>query len=320
MTRTIIKSFLLMLAGMLALGLLWSWSLLLAARDAPDPLQRKGRLADVEQINQYALGDARIREYRLCSDTGLEVELAVRRPARPLSGRPLLLMLGGQETGRAAVDVIADTRGVTIAAISYPFGVVPHRSALGMLLGLHRIQQGIFDTPAAALLALDFLLGHEAGLQPGRVEVAGISFGAYLAAVPVALDKRVERLWLVHGGGAVSAVLDHGLRRRISSDTLRLQVAQFLAAVAGAHHLSSEHWIKRVSPRPLVLVHAREDDDLPLVAIQALQQAAKGPVEILWTPGKHVHPKRPEVIAAITDLMFERISAAGVAGNVFGQK
>ena len=36
----------------------------------------------------------------------------------------------GQETGRAAVEVIPDTQGVTLAAISYPFGTIPHRDAL----------------------------------------------------------------------------------------------------------------------------------------------------------------------------------------------
>ena len=93
-------------------------------------------------------------------------------------------MMGGQETGRAAVRVIPDTRGVTVAAISYPFGTVPHRQILGLALALPRIQQGIFDTPAGVLLALDYLLGDSSGLNPGRVELAGISFGAYLAAIP----------------------------------------------------------------------------------------------------------------------------------------
>ena len=136
MSRRILRSSLLLLAVLSGLVLLWGVSLLLAATGAPDPLQRKGRLVEVELINEYALGDARVREYRLASDTGLKVEIAIRRPARSLADRPLLLMLGGQETGRAAVDVIPDTNGVTIAAITYPFGVVPHREALGMLLAI----------------------------------------------------------------------------------------------------------------------------------------------------------------------------------------
>ena len=108
-------------------------------------------------------------------------------------------------------------------------------------------------------------------------------------------------------------VLDHGLRKRISSDTLRRQVANYLASVAGAQHLSPEHWVGRVSPRPLVLVHASADRDVPDSAIKSLWDAANEPVEVLWTPGQHVHPKRPAVIEAITALMFERLGGVRTA-------
>jgi hypothetical protein len=318
--RKFLKSIFYLLAGFSLLLLAWFGYLLVAAGAPPeDPMVRKGQLAEVQQVNEYTLRGNLVREFRLRSDTGLEVELAVRYPDRQHEDRPLMLMMGGQETGRAAVDVIPDTHGVIVAAISYPFGIVPHRSGLDMLLSLRRIQEGIFDTPAVALLALDYLLGPESGLAPGRVELAGISFGAYLAALPAALDDRVERLWLIHGGAAVPQVLDHGLRKRISSDLLRRQVANYLATVAGAQHLSSEHWVGRVSPRPLVLVHARADRDLPDVAIEALRGAASEPFEVLWTPGEHVHPKRPEVVKAITDLMFDRIVRTAPVGAPTGQ-
>lgn len=287
--------------------------LLLMALPEPGHLDRKGRLVAVDQTAQYRLPDSEVREYRLSSDTGLEVEIALRVPDMALDHRPLLLMMGGQETGRAAVQVIPDTRGVAVAAISYPFGTVPHRQKLGLAVALPRIQQGIFETPAAALLALDFLLGPELGLDPGQVELAGISFGAYLAAVPAALDPRFERLWLIHGGAAVADTLDHMLQRHVDSGTIRRQLASYLATVVGARHLGPERWVARVSPRPLVVVNAAADDALPEVSTRALRAALQEPFEILWTPGQHVHPKRPEVIAAITDLMFSRI--AGLTGT-----
>ena len=291
--------------------------LFLTALPEPGHLERKGRLLAVEQTAGYRLADSEVREYRLSSDSGLEVDIAVRVPDRILPHRPLLLMMGGQETGRAAVQVIPDTRGVTVAAISYPFGTVPHRQTLGLALALPRIQRGIFDTPAGVLLALDYLLGDSSGLDPGRVELAGISFGAYLAAIPAALDPRIERLWLIHGGAAAAETLEHGLQERIPAVGLRRRVAGYLAAVAGAHHLGPERWVAQVSPRPLVLVHASKDSALPSAAIEALHAVLREPYEILWTAGKHVHPKRPEVVTAITELMFARIarSSAERAGN-----
>ncbi|MEM0954769.1 MAG: hypothetical protein AAGI24_11570 [Pseudomonadota bacterium] len=283
-----------------------------AAQPAPDHLARKGTLVEAEQTAEYLLPGGVAREYLLRSDTGLEVEIAVRYPYKPLSYRPLLLLMGGQETGRSAIEVLPETYGATVAAISYPFGTVPHRSMLAVAAALPRIQNGIFNTPAAALLALDYLLEPAAGINPGRVELAGISFGAYLASVPAVLDTRVERLWLIHGGGAPALVLNHGLRKRIPFAGIRSAVAKYLATVAGAEHMGPEAWVGRVSPRPVILVHARSDNDLPPAATAALREAVGEPLEVLWTEGKHVHPKRPEIIEAISELMFERIAGPDV--------
>lgn len=301
----LLLALLLVLAAVLA-GWLWR-----AAQEPPQHLARKGHLVSVEPLSRYRLRDSEVREYRLFSDSGLAADIAVRRPDQGLDHRPLLLVMGGQETGRAAVDVIPDTRGAIVAAISYPFGTVPHRSLLQVFLALPRIQQGIFDTPAVALLALDYLLSPDAGINPGRVELAGISFGAYLASVPAVLDPRVERLWLIHGGGAPSEVFDYGLSKRIPVPPVRRALSDYLAGVAGAAHLGPEAWVHRLSPRPLVLVHASRESSLPPAAIDALEAVVREPVEVLYTEGKHVHPKRPEVVTAISELMFERMRCPG---------
>ncbi|MEE4143765.1 MAG: hypothetical protein V2I26_03120 [Halieaceae bacterium] len=296
-----------LLAAILVLSAVQGARLWQAAQQPPQHLERKGRLVEVELLSSYRLHDGEVREYRLFSDSGLIADIAVRHPDQGHAHRPLLLVMGGQETGRAAVDVIPDSHGATVAAISYPFGVVPHRSLAQVFLALPRIQQGIFDTPAAALLALDYLLSPESGINPGRVELAGISFGAYLASVPAVLDPRIERLWLIHGGGAPADVIDHGLEKRISIAPLRRAISEYLAAVAGAVHLGPELWAGSISPRPTVLVHALRESSLPPSAIRALERAVNPPMEILYTPGKHVHPERPEVVKAISDLMLQRL-------------
>jgi hypothetical protein len=239
------------------------------------------------------------------------VELALRLPHERLPHSPLLVILGGQETGRAAVEVIPDTRGVVVAALSYPFGTVPHRDGLQLAFALGRIQRGILDTPPAVLLAIDYLLARP-DLEIEQVELAGISFGAYLAAVPAALDPRVKRLWLIHGSGDPAAVLEAGLRKRIPWSVLRQGLASLLATVAAAHHLSPEYWVARIAPRSLVVVNARADTALPPNAVRVLHESLAPPYEVLWTPGDHVHPKRPETIRAITDMLFERIGTVSI--------
>lgn len=296
----------------LLLALLW---LLAPVVAQPDFLARKGELIAAEVTSESPQPDGRLFEVSLHSSSGLEVEIALRVPDQPLPHRPLLVLLGGQETGRAAAEIIPATHGVVVAALSYPFGTVPHRDGLKLAMALGRIQRGILDTPPAVMLALDYLLARP-DLAPERVELAGISFGAYLAAVPAALDQRIERVWLIHGSGDPAAVLESGLRKRIPLQPLRQGVASLLAAAASAHHLSPELWVARITPRPLVVVNAAEDTALPLEAVQALHRALVPPYEVLWTPGDHVHPKRPETIHAITRLLFERMEADSLDSGV----
>jgi hypothetical protein len=288
--------------------LLFAGALLLPVVAEPEFQARRGELADAHKTGRWVVPGGRIEEISLTSTSGLAVELALRLPDEPLPGRPLLIMLSGQETGRKAVELLPDTRGVAVAALTYPFGTVPHRDGLALTLALRRIQRGIVDTPPAVLLAADYLLARP-DLAPGRVELAGISFGAYLAAVPAALEPRIERLWLIHGSGDPQGVIEAGLRKRIGVEPIRRGVAWFLATAAAAHHLSPEHWVARVAPRPLIVVNAAEDSSLPAEAVNVLHQALKPPFEVLWSPGDHVHPKRPETIDYITDLLFQRISA-----------
>ena len=145
-------------------------------------------------------------------------------------------------------------------------------------------------------------------LAPGRVELAGISFGAFLAAIPTVLDPRIERLWLIHGSGEPRQVIESGLRERIPLAPVRHAVAWLLATAAGAQHLTPELWVGQVSPRPLIVVSALEDSALPPGPVDVLHRAVLPPAEILWSPGDHVHPKRPEIVDFITELMFVRMS------------
>jgi hypothetical protein len=293
------------MALLCAAALAW---LLLRAAPEPAPLERKGELVEARETAVYRLSDSRIKELTLRSSTGLCVEIALRIPDLPLPGRPLVLLMGGQETGRAAAELVTDIRGVTVAAVTYPFGAVPHRDGLALTLALGRIQRGILDTPPAVLLALDYLHSIP-DLSPGRVEIAGVSFGAFLAAVPGALDKRIQRVWLIHGAGNPAAVLAQGLEKRIPVRWLRGAVARYLAAVAAAHHLGPEHWVGRVSPRPLIVVNAEDDSSLPASAVKALHDALRPPFEVAWTRGDHIHPDRMEIVEEVSNLIFRRVAA-----------
>lgn len=296
----------------LCAALLWLfWPVL--QDPVPGFMERRGELAQVRETRREVRADgALLIDLELHSSSGLVVEMSLRKPPgfrvqeQPDPGQPMLLMLGGQETGRAAVDVLPETHGVVVAALSYPFPAIPHRSALALTGVLRGIQSGILDVPPSVLLAIDYLQSRDD--LPQRIELAGISFGAYLAAVPASLDQRVQRLWLIHGSGEPASVIAAGLEGRLGPRPLRHFVAWVLSTAAGAYHLGPEAWVGEVSPRPVVVISADADRALPLAAVHALHEALAPPSEVLWTRGEHVHPRRPEVIQEIVDLMFGRIS------------
>ena len=301
---------LILLALFAPLLLLMALLLWLLAGAVPDPVSgfeaRKGELLSALHTSNQVMPDSTLREVTLLSSSGLEVEIAVREPRVPLPGRPLLLILGGQETGRAAAQLIPEIHGVTVAALSYPFGVIAHRDGLALTLTLRRVQRGILDTTPSVMLALDYLLA-QPGLGESRVELAGISFGAFIASVPGAIDERFQRVWLIHGATQPARVIENGLEGRVSPRWLRALIARILAFTAAAHHLSPEHWVHAISPRPVIVISASADDAVPGDTVSALHAHLREPYEIFWTEGQHVHPKRPEVVQAIVDIMFGRI-------------
>jgi pimeloyl-ACP methyl ester carboxylesterase len=272
----------------------------------PGFVARKGELQSVEVTLRRQLDDGVLTEVTLHSSSGLTVQLALRQPLRPLPSRPILLLIAGQETGRDAVMVFPETHGVAVAALSYFYQGGGGFSRLGLAMNLHKVQQAILDTAPAVMLANDYLLAH-AGLDSDNLELAGVSFGAFLAAAPAVLDPRVRRLWLIHGAGDPAAVLEHSLENKIPLAPLRALVARFLATIAGSEYLSSHIWVGRIPPRPVVVVNGRADDDLPVTAVRALHDALGDSGEIIWTEGGHIHPKRPETIIAVIDIMLQRI-------------
>ncbi len=292
---------------LLLLGAAALWILLPVLADpVPGFAARKGELLSVEVTSQRELADSRLSEITLTSTSGLTVELALRQPHVPLPTRPILVMIAGLETGRDAVMMLPATRGVTVAALSYLYEGNREFSRLALALDLHKVQRAIVDTPPAVMLANDYLL-QRVDLDSENLELVGVSFGAFLVAAPAALDPRVRRVWLIHGAGEAARVIDRGLEKSISLAPLRLLVAKFLAAAVGSRYLSPEKWVGRIAPRPVMVINGRADNDLPREAVKVLHDALHMPYEVIWTEGGHIHPKRPETIAEVIDLMFQRV-------------
>jgi hypothetical protein len=283
---------------------------ILIAPVLPDPTpgfdDRKGRLAEARITASWPEGDSVVREIDLISSSGLQVELTVREPADAGSPLPLVILLGGRRTGRDAALLVEDVQGVILAALSYPYRGDPDAGLPTMLLDLPKMQRALMDTPPAVLLGLDYLL-EQPNVDPERVELVGVSLGAFIVAVPGAMDERFRRVWIIHGAGEPRTVLEHVLEDEIPFGPARRTVARLLAVLSCSHHLRPERWVGRIAPRPVVVVNSSGDDTFPRSSIEALHGALGESSEIIWMPGRHVHPRRTEIIQMIADVVLTRL-------------
>jgi hypothetical protein len=280
-----------------------------------DPLPhfqaRRSKLQSVTEYTPARAGGYVTQGVRLRATSGLSVDLLVRAPdtsavpADPGTRRPLYLILGGYRTGDRAATLITDTRGAVVAALAYPYAGPVDVKGIRIIGQVPAIRRAILDTPPAIQVALDHLLTRP-DVDFARVELVGASFGVPFATIGAALDDRVSRLWLAHGAARPRQLLEHGLRRSIPWAPARAVVAAVAYVLAGGPRLAPEVWIPRVSPRPVIMINAADDERLPRQAIDALYASARPPKERIWLTGGHVLPGRTDVIRDLVETVLSR--------------
>jgi len=278
---------------------------------APYFLARRSRLVSARVESRTRENGYVVERVRLRAASGLVVEMAVKRPAEDADGvrsrRPLVLILGGMETGREAVELIEDTRGAVVAALSYPYRDVRSLHGARVVAEVPAVRRAILDTPPAILLALDHLLA-QPYIDPRAAELVGVSLGAPFAVVAGALDRRCRRVWSIHGAGDLRGLLAAGLSRSIGLAPLRDAVAALAYALGAGPSIAPERWVGRISPRPFVMVNGSADERLPREAILALYARARAPKEIVWLAGPHVEPERRQVVQQLVDVVLDRVA------------
>ncbi len=291
----------------------------------PGMLARHGTLVHTQVVPVDSAGGYVNERIVMRGSTGLVAEMLMRRPAAiaPLPGadstagvtsadtppaarrRPVFLILGGHASQERAATLIEDPGDNIVVAMSYPFDGNPRVKGLAVVPLVPKIRRALLDTPPAVMLALDHLRGR-VDVDTTRVELVGASFGAPFAAMTAALDPRVSRLWLVHGAGEPYTLLEHNLTRSVPWKGARVAVAALAYVLANGTRLAPERWVPQVSPRPVILINATDDERLPRQAIVTLHDSTRAPREIIWLPGLHVQSNRKDVIAGLVRTVLSR--------------
>lgn len=266
--------------------------------------QRHGDVVETG-IEPRMLDDGQLSEFvTVRSDSGLEANFRVLRDPAPASALPVLIVLGGHETGSRAVELFGRVGGKAVVAMDYPYaGESKIRGLRAFIENLPAMRRAMRDTPVAVLLAVDWLLTRE-WADADRIVLAGVSLGVPFAAAAAAADERIASLVLVHGAADNQAWFETNVARRLSSESLVRPVATLLNWLAYGPAYDTAGYVARTAPRPVLIIGARNDERTPAGQSERLFEAARGPRVLRWTEGRHVQPGRPEVVAellAITD-------------------
>ena len=220
----------------------------------------------------------------------------IRRPRALAPDYRIVLVYAGRETGRRILDLVPDRSDLVLVAPQYPYS--EPEGPLEHLRWPYDVRRAAYRSVAGGLLAVSWLQREER-LDPGRLLVVGASLGSAFATIHAALDPRVPRLLIVHGGGdlplvvrAIEASRGRPMRGRLESALAAVLVDTF----------DPVHYAAAISPRELVVIGAKGDAVFPTESTLALYRAAREPKSLRWTSGAHVRSRRT---AALDDVLRE---------------
>jgi cephalosporin-C deacetylase-like acetyl esterase len=130
------------------------------------------------------------------------------------------------------------------------------------------ITQTVFDLQRA----VDFLETRPE-IDAERIGYYGISLGGMIGTVFCAIDTRVDAVVIALAGG--------GLHFMYGLDAVSTEVRDYLSII------DPINFVGDISPRPLLMINAEEDEVVPPVMSKLMYSRAAEPKEIIWYPTRH---------------------------------
>ncbi len=304
--RSVLKYSVLVVVMLITLSLTWlRWE---SSQPRDDWFsERHGRIESVateESITQYG---QLAESVRLISDSGLQVSFRIIRDVETDALLPVLVILGGHRTGSDAVELFGDVGHRAIVGVDYPYdgpdkvkGVIPIARTIPLA------RQAFLDTVPAVSLLLDWLV-EQAWVDKKRIILVGASLGVPFAATAAARDRRITALMLVHGAADNRLWLEVQVARRIDTELLHYPLATILYWLAYGPVLDTSKHVATISPRPVLIIGARDDERTPAGQAEILFDAALDPKRLRRTDGQHIQSNRTEIFAELRRIADEEL-------------
>lgn len=244
---------------------------------------------------------------QLISDSGLKVAVRIIRDVETNAPLPVLIILGGHRTGSDAVELFGDVGPLAIVGVDYPYdGPDKVKGVLPIAKTIPLARQAFLDTVPAVSLILDWLL-EQAWVDEEKIILIGASLGVPFAATAAARDERITGLMVVHGAADNRLWLEVQVARRIDTKFLHYPMSTILYWLAYGPVLDTSKHLAAVSPRPVLIVGASDDERTPADQAELLFDAARDPKRLRNTDGQHIQSNRKEVIAELRRIADEEL-------------
>ncbi len=268
--------------------------------------ERRGIIERVA-VEESVIADGQLSAgVTLRSDTGVSFSFRVIR--YPSDGPlPVLLILGGHRTGSDAVELFGNVGRRAVVAIDYPYNGPERVKGLAAILKtIPPARQGFLDTVPAVSLAVDWIL-EQPWADAEQLIIVGASLGVPFAATAASRDSRIKGAVLVHGAADNRLWLQRQVERRVDAQILHWPLGTILHWLAYGPVLNTPERAARISPRPVLIIGARNDERTPAGQTEALFAAVNEPKLLRWTGGRHIQPGRNEVVEELLRIADEEL-------------
>lgn len=130
------------------------------------------------------------------------------------------------------------------------------------------ITRSVFDLRRA----IDFIESTE-NLDATRIGYFGISLGGVIGTVLSGIDDRIQVPVIALAGGRMNLMF--------GTKAFSKSIKSFFLPI------DPIHYVKNISPRPILMLNAREDEIIPPMTSKFLYRKAKRPKKIVWYDAKH---------------------------------
>lgn len=299
----------LLLAVVMSVTLSLTWLRWESSRPKDDWFnERHGQIETVAAEESIAKHGQVSQAVLLISDSGLKVSFRVIRTTETDAQLPVLIILGGHRTGSDAVELFGDVGNRSIVGVDYPYdGPDSVKGAIPIARTIPLIRQAFLDTTPAVSLILDWLV-KQTWVDKKKIIIVGASLGVPFAATAASRDSRITALMLVHGAADNRLWLQAQVARRIDTEILHYPLSTILYWLAYGPVLDTGKHIATVSPRPVLIIGARDDERTPAGQAELLFDSARDPKRLRFTQGQHVQPNRQEIVAELLRIADEELS------------